>query len=136
MIGVNPFGKKLLPLIVGKSKNTRDLNNLNLSLFNILYRSTNNAWQTMNLFDEYLNLLNAKLAETNRRILLLLDNFPGHKAGVKSQLIIIFPQHNFCSPTLDAGIIHSCKAKSKSYMRKFQTHSVLVEDLNHVRSLK
>ncbi|KAG0428084.1 Tigger transposable element-derived protein 4, partial [Dictyocoela muelleri] len=79
MLGVNPFREKLTPLLIGKSQNPRVFKNIDLNSFNIMYRANKSSWLTSGLFNEYLDLLNEKLKEKDRKILLIVDNFSGHK---------------------------------------------------------
>ncbi|KAG0436324.1 Tigger transposable element-derived protein 6 [Dictyocoela muelleri] len=90
MFGTNPFGERLMSLIIGKSMNPRYFKNVDLSSFNVLYRANKTSWLTGSLFDEYLTILNLKLVKKNRSILILVDNFNGHKVENKSNIKLFF----------------------------------------------
>ncbi|KAG0441799.1 Tigger transposable element-derived protein 4 [Dictyocoela muelleri] len=90
MLGCNPFGEKLTPLLIGKSNRPRCFKNVNMSSFNIIYKANKSSWLTSVIFNEYLDLLNLKLIQEDRNILLIVDNFSGHKVENKSNIELIF----------------------------------------------
>ncbi|KAG0426074.1 Tigger transposable element-derived protein 6, partial [Dictyocoela muelleri] len=138
MLGVNIFGEKLKPLVIGKSKNPRALKYVNLETFNLYYRSNKTSWLTSSLFYEYINNLNEKLFKEGRKILLLLDNFSGHKRENMTNIELMFFPPNCTSiiQPLDAIIINSFKFRFKTLMNNFQIHNALTNDLTHSDIIK
>jgi len=72
------------------------------------------AWMTGEVFANALEELDARMKQTNRKILLLLDNFSGHKWREEkvTNIEVLFFSPNltpFVQPA-DAGIIHCLKA--------------------------
>ncbi|KAG0427636.1 Tigger transposable element-derived protein 6, partial [Dictyocoela muelleri] len=130
--------EKLIPLIIGKSKNPRALKNVDSMRFNILYRANKTAWLTSHLFDEYLEMINKRFVNDNRKILLLVDNFSGHKIESKSNVELFFFPPNCTSliQPLDLGIINAFKHKFKSLLTNFQMYNALSNDLSQTEVFK
>ena len=62
--------EKLDLLIVGKSKNPRCFKNIkNLP---IIYRNNSTAWMTNEYFEDYLKIINKKMKQQNRNILMFI----------------------------------------------------------------
>jgi hypothetical protein len=101
---------KLKPLIIGKAKNPACFNKKSGESLGYYYRSNAKAWMTYELFSEWITDWDIKLSAEGRSILLLVDNFSGHKEPSKYKLTCICLE--FFSPNLtshvqplDAGII-------------------------------
>ena len=56
----------------------RGLRGLDLNKIGVRYTNTPKSWMVIDLFQEYLHELNQKMAEEDRKILLLVDNAPSH----------------------------------------------------------
>ncbi|KAG0431424.1 Tigger transposable element-derived protein 6 [Dictyocoela muelleri] len=138
MLGCNPFGEWLVPLLIGKSNKPRIFKNVNLKDYNILYRANQSSWLTKNLFDEYLTILNESLKKECRKILLLCDNFSGHIVGNKSNIELLFLPPNCTSviQPLDMGIINSFKTKFKQMLTNFQVVEALTHNADQTEGLK
>ncbi|KAG0437110.1 Tigger transposable element-derived protein 6 [Dictyocoela muelleri] len=130
MLGLNMYGEKLKLLLIGKSNKPRGFRNIDMNTFNTVYRSNKTSWLTAEIFNDYLISLNDKLKIENRKILLLLDNFSGHKVGNKSNIELLFFPPNCTSiiQPLDLGIIHSFKSRFKSLLNNFQIYNALSND--------
>ena len=75
---------KLEPWIIGRSKNPCCLKHIkNRCLLCIEYRYNKSKWMTGLIMEEYLYWLDNKIKAKGKKILLLLDNFSGHKLGVQ-----------------------------------------------------
>ncbi|XP_053201820.1 tigger transposable element-derived protein 6-like [Panonychus citri] len=119
---VNMKGDKEIPLVIGRSKKPRCSYGGWLDDVNVIYRSQENSWMNTSLFDEWLTNWNQRLINQGKKILLLLDNFSGHKVDFSKFENITFkflPSNttSFTQP-LDSGIIHSFKAKYLNLMIK------------------
>ena len=74
------------------------------------------AWMTKSVFQKEMNLLNDKMKDEKRKILLILDNAPGHDQELQlSNIIFLFLLPNTTSilQPLDQGVIAVVKAKYK-----------------------
>ena len=71
--------EKLKPVCIGKSANPRYFKTVNKANLPVYYRHNVKAWMTEQIFREWLQRLDSEFRSQNRRILLLLDNFSGHK---------------------------------------------------------
>jgi len=71
-------GEKLPALVIGKSIKPRCFRGVNISEFDVKYRSSPKAWMTNPLFNEYLLDLNALMKKQGRKVLLFIDNAPVH----------------------------------------------------------
>lgn len=118
-------------LIIGVSKSPRCFpkkrknENYSLAQLKCHYRSQKNAWMDRSIFSEWLLMLESKFAKENRQVLLLLDNFSGHKVpsvevNLKHIKVLFLPADttSVCQP-LDQGIIHSLKSIYKSDLLQF-----------------
>ena len=70
--------EKLMPLVIGKSKNPRCFKQINKTNLPVLYRNNNKAWMNAVIFKEWLIKLDKKFKNENRKIIMFLDNFSGH----------------------------------------------------------
>ncbi len=98
----------------------------------IFYKSNKASWLTKSIFQEYLEFINNMLIQNERKILLLVDNAPGHKISSFSNIKIIELPPNttaFLQP-LDQGIIKSFKNHYKNKLNNFITSKLLCDDLN------
>ena len=138
LVGCNTLGEKLPLLAIGKSNNPRCFKNINMNKFTTIYRSSKTSWLTGEIFNEYCEILNAKLISESRKILIILDNFSGHKIGRKSNIEFLFLQPNCTSiaQPLDMGIINSFKSKYNVYLNNFFVSMSLDEDMKYKDSLK
>ena len=104
----NSLGEVIEPIIIGK--------NSARNVSNELYHQTKNGWMTKNIFQEFVDQWNEKLVQDGIEILLLVDNFSGHKVDEPSNIRIEFLPANTTSKVqpLDLGVI----ANFKHYFRQ------------------
>ncbi len=109
-----------MPFMIAKSNFLRAFKNSNYQEIDVLYRSNNNSWSISEIFNEYDDILNFKFKESNRKILILLDNFSGHKIQDKKILNFIFSSN--CTSiyqALNMGIIKFFKPKYWSFLNNY-----------------
>jgi hypothetical protein len=75
--------EKFLAWVIGKSENSRSFSKINRKNLRIMYRFNNTKWMTGLICEEYLRWLNNKMQSEGRKVLLLIDNFSGHKLAVQ-----------------------------------------------------
>ncbi len=83
MVCSNATGTSKVPLcVIGKSKNPRCFKNKNLNGLNVRYLSQRNAWMDRETFQIWLETIFyphvLKVHGPDKKILLILDNAPGH----------------------------------------------------------
>lgn len=117
-------GEKLTPLIIGNYSKPRCLNGL--KEYPTLYEANSKAWMTSYLFTEYLISLNKKFKNSNRKIILFLDNCPAHPDIQLSNITLCFFPAKTTSllQPLDQGIIHSVKAKYSNYLQSYNQSQI------------
>lgn len=112
---VNRAGDKLPPLVIGKAEKPRCFYNDCLSELNIKYKAQVNSWMTRTMFINWLKDWHDQLMVEGKKVLLILDNFSGHRIDENQFPLITFnflPPGTTCSTQpLDAGIIRSFKTK-------------------------
>ncbi|KAF7685584.1 Tigger transposable element-derived protein 6 [Cucumispora dikerogammari] len=69
---------KLLPTVLGKSKNPRCFKGFAVKYF-ARYKSNKEAWMTTSLFNEWLMEFDDKMKRQEKNILLLMNNCSSHK---------------------------------------------------------
>ncbi|KAE8264820.1 hypothetical protein A4X09_0g6849 [Tilletia walkeri] len=117
----NATGTIKLPLwIIWKWKNHRDMRNVNRDTLGVVYRSNSKAWMTGHIFLQWLVWFDDQMEAKGRKVLLLMDNFSGHKAELEGSLKateIYFLPPNTTSKLqpMDAGIIRALKAYYRAY---------------------
>lgn len=118
----NADGSDKLPIwFIGHTAKPRAFGaaNINLNALNCLWRNNGTAWMTGVLFAEWLHWFDNKMA--GRKVLLLMDNFSGHKSGLdllqsplqNVQYIWLPPNTTSRCQPLDQGIIKAFKAYYK-----------------------
>ncbi|CAG8760349.1 4953_t:CDS:2, partial [Rhizophagus irregularis] len=106
---------KIRPLVIGKSLNPRCFKNLNKSTLPVIYRANSKAWMRSDIFIEWLKHLDYYFRTMDRRLVYLPPNTTAHLQP------------------MDAGIIHSFKAK---YKQEFCRHLIRQFDsgVDHVKN--
>ncbi|CAF1135758.1 unnamed protein product [Brachionus calyciflorus] len=108
--------EKLKPLVVSHSENPRCFKSINKANLPVYYRHNRKAWMDSCIFKEWLIKWNKQLKAENRKVLLFLDNFSGHKNDPSCENIktVYFPVNSkSVLQPLDQGIIHSFKVKNR-----------------------
>ena len=123
-------GECINPLIISKSKNPRAFKGVDLSAYDVTYEANDSAWLKKDLFERYMRNLNEKMKTQNRKILILLDNFSGHKIGDFENIRFHFFPPNTTSKIqpLDMGIIASFKSKYRRLLNNFIFDLILDDD--------
>lgn len=111
LLAASATGEKLKPLVIGKSQKPRCFKNVRLESLPVTWRANDTAWMRLNLFEEWLNLLNKSLMHTRRKILLFIDNCEAHSDIKLSNVKVKFLPANTTSliQPLDQGIIKCFK---------------------------
>ncbi|KAG6610524.1 uncharacterized protein IUM83_06475 [Phytophthora cinnamomi] len=111
---------KLDPIVIGTAKNTRCFKKgAAIKGKPILYKSSKNAWMTSVIFDEWLHHFNMRMAASNRKVLLLVDNASCHKILRNLTHVTVHslpPNMTSTVQPLDAGIIRSFKARYRTFL--------------------
>jgi DDE superfamily endonuclease len=148
-------------LVIGKALNPRCFKSLNRSALPVIYRANSKAWMRSDIFIEWLKHLDYYFRTMNRKILLLIDNAGSHfnskrfeknngiddgeqessrqKNKVKPaidltniELVYLPPNTTAHLQPMDAGIIHSFKAKYKQEFCKHLIHQ-FDSKIDHVK---
>lgn len=111
LLACSATGEKLKPFIIGHSKKPRCFKGKDLSFMNMMYRSNKKAWMTSDLFCEWLDVVNRKMQQANRNIVMLVDNCSAHPNVERSNIKLVFLPPNTTAKLqpCDAGIIQVVK---------------------------
>ena len=113
-------GEKKRLFLIGKSKSPRCFKGV--QKLPVDYEANSNAWMTGQLFNIWLDKWNRELKRQGKKILLLLDNFSGHKVTQElSQIKVVFFPPNTTSSLqpCDQGIIRTTKHFYRTALCKF-----------------
>lgn len=113
--------EKKKPFVIGKFEKPRCFRGFNLDAF-CFYKNNSKAWMSSNLFGSWLQEWDDILHKKGRKILLLMDNFAGHKITfILKNIRIVFLPSNTTSilQPLDAGIIKSFKSRYYRYQMQY-----------------
>lgn len=124
----NDTGDDRFPVwVIGKAKVPRALAGFQFQARGLVWRSNRTAWMTGAIMGQWLEAFYAHIAATKRdqKVILLLDNFSGHRAGVDlvpppDNIAVRFLPPNTTSiwQPMDQGIIRSFKTfYRRSFMR-------------------
>ncbi len=126
--------EKLKPLIISHSKKPRCFGRFDPQTMCYYYHNTK-AWMTMFIWEDWLKKINSYFLLRNRKILLLIDNCPGHNMSqelinqlTNVKVVMFAPNMTSNIQPLDAGIIHSFKC----YYKKLFLANLInqIEDYN------
>lgn len=114
-LAINASGtERRQPLFIGKARMPRCFKKKPAAEHEFEYFFNKTAWMTMDIFATWLRSWNVTLQQRDRQILLLLDNFSGHKIeGMKlSNIQLEFFAANLTAHVqpCDAGVIRAFKA--------------------------
>ncbi|XP_015790891.1 tigger transposable element-derived protein 6-like [Tetranychus urticae] len=87
---INRAGDKMAPLIINRSAKPRCFFTNCFDGLNIEYKQQHNAWMDRNIFTQWLKDLHDQLIIENKKVILLLDNFTGHKVEYDEFPLITF----------------------------------------------
>ncbi|XP_032897133.1 major centromere autoantigen B [Amblyraja radiata] len=143
LLGGNVAGFKLKPLLIYHSENPRAFKNVSKETLPIHYRHNEKAWMTLALFSDW--FLNCFIPEAREycwennipfRILLILDNAPGHPQHIGDmhpyiKVVYLPPSITALIQPMDQGVISTFKA---FYLR--QTFAQAVRATESGRTLR
>ncbi|PFX20594.1 Tigger transposable element-derived protein 6 [Stylophora pistillata] len=121
LLACSATGHKLKPLVIGKSKKPRCFKGKDIGALNIIYRHNSKAWMTSQLFCEWLDIVNNQMRNSNRKIILIVDNCAAHPQVERSNIKLVFLPPNTTAKLqpCDAGIIQAVKLQyRKKLLRK------------------
>lgn len=118
------IGEKRRVIVIGRSAKPRCFSciNFNHDKLPVDYYWNENAWMTKKIFTDVIQKWDEELRISNRKILLLLDNFSGHYIEyVPSNIKFLFfmPNSTCKSQPLDAGIIKCFKDKYIGHYQEY-----------------
>jgi len=137
----NGDGTDKLPLwVIGNAENPRCFKNIKKENLGVIYKSNSKAWMTAAIFQEWLRAFDAKMH--GRKVVLLLDNCPGHKIDgieLRNTTVHFLPPNTTSKiQPCDAGIIRTFKAfYKKRYVRSVATgYDLLLENPDKINVLQ
>ncbi|XP_066152124.1 tigger transposable element-derived protein 4-like [Euwallacea fornicatus] len=98
--------------VIGKSVSPKCFKNTNVNNLPVTYFANDRAWMTAEIFKNILEDWDKELHETNRKILLLIDNCPAHSKSLRLRNIeVVFLPPNITATLqpMDQGVIRSLK---------------------------
>ena len=104
-------GEKLEMFVIGKSKKPRCFKNV--KQLPCQYRAQKKSWMTGVLFEEWVRKLDSSFRTQNRKVPLLIDNYPAYpeiKNLTNINLIFLPPNTTSVLQPMDQGVIRSLKA--------------------------
>lgn len=115
MVCVNQTGSDKCPLLViGKYAKPRCFaKNFNRNQKEFLYRNNKKAWMNSDIFQEWIQEFEQRMAKQNRNVLMLMDNFAGHMVEDLQlehvRVMFLPPNTTSISQPLDMGVISNFK---------------------------
>ena len=106
-------GEKKAPLTIGKSARPRCFKDCKRLSMHMDYQANRKAWMTSDIFRQWLQNFNRRMAMLRRKVVLVIDNAPSHHPNVKlSAVKLAFLPPNITAKTqsIDQGVIRSFKA--------------------------
>ena len=121
---VSAAGTKEKPIVIWKSQTPRCLRKFDKSALPVHYFGQKKAWMTGEIMDAVLTKLNRRLSQSNRSILLLMDNagcHPENLSGKFSNIKVCFLPANTTSKLqpLDLGIIKNFKVHYRHFFMRY-----------------
>ena len=127
MVTASVTGEKLPMFVIGKPAKPRCFKHV--KSLPCRYRAQPKSWMSSFFFDEWLKELDRKFEKVNRKIVLIVDNCPGHPIvdGLKAiELMFLPPNTTSKTQPLDQGVMCSLKAK---YRRKIIKQLIRAVDM-------
>lgn len=118
---------RIRPMVIGKYENPRPLKNLSKKNLNCVYSWQKKSWMDFSIFVPYLQSINDRIRnETpNRKVLMLVDGAGAHKVETleamqfSNMTVKVLPPNTTSHiQPLDAGVIHSLKAKYRTIVAR------------------
>src|SRR5262245_39698329 len=102
------------------------------------YHSNSHAWMTGEIFQRWLVRWDCQLRRENRRVLLLVDNFAGHKVGddivTNIRVVHFAPNLTAHIQPMDGGIIRCFKAHYRRHFLR-RARSLFEDGANDIYSI-
>ena len=117
MSAASATGEKVPLLVIGKRKNPRCFKNV--KSLPCSYRSQAKSWMDSEIFTEWVRKLDRKFHNENRKVALIIDNWPAHPKvpGLLAiENIFLPPNTTSITQPMDQGVIQSLKAKYHTKM--------------------
>ncbi|GAA5898856.1 hypothetical protein JCM5296_005624, partial [Sporobolomyces johnsonii] len=108
------------PLYIGKSANPRCFRGKEKPK-DFQYTSSEKAWMTSKLYEQWIIKLDAEMGAKGHQILLLHDNFSGHRIAIK--MVFFGPNLTAFVQPCDTGIIRTMKALYRRNLVPAVAHS-------------
>ena len=108
LFACNAMGHKLAPVFICKSAHPRCFKNFDWNEEGIIYPSNTASWMSVDIFNEWLEIVNKHRREENRVILIIVDNTPVHKLLRKFTHVFVLylpPRTSTLIQPLDMGMI-------------------------------
>ncbi len=101
---------KLKPIVISRSREPRCF--WEKATVPVVYKNNSNSWMTSEIFTEFLQNLNKKTRQNDRKIELTIDNCSAHPSILLSNVKLIFLSPNATSrlQAMDMGVIHTLKS--------------------------
>ena len=111
MTAASATGEKLPTFVIWKSKNPRCFKNV--KHLPCEYKSQKESWMNSEIFEEWVRKLDRKFRADDRKIALIIDNYPAHPSisnltGV--QIVFLPPNTRSILQPIGQGVIRSLKA--------------------------
>jgi hypothetical protein len=98
LFAVSLAGEKRKILIIGKSKKPISLRGKNITQLGLEYTHQKSSWMNSEIFKRYVENWNSELVKEKRKILLLMDNFAGHKIEEPTNIKFCFFTFKYYQP--------------------------------------
>ena len=134
----NRVGTEICPMLIGRSANPRVIKKYDFYLFNLHDFSRKNACCTREIFIRWLEIVKNPMRLVGRKILIVCDNFSGHKVNNLSHIKIHLLPPNTTSilQPLDLGPISTFKTNYQAQLADFINDSILNEQLTYAQTIK
>ena len=132
------MGHKLAPVFIGKSAHPRCFKNFDSEAEGIIYRSNSASWMLVDIFNEWLGIVNKEMADANRLILMIVDNAPVHKllrTFTNVTVLYLPPRTSALIQPMDMGIIWSVKAAYKKKLNNYILSNISTGNGNPLKTL-
>jgi hypothetical protein len=119
----NGDGSELLsPWFIGHANNPRCFKNINIDNLDLVWRANKKAWMNGQIFREYLLWFARYIGNVNRNVLLLIDGFSAHVAGLALYEASVYKAPNIRIEFLPANATAYCQPLDQGIIRAFKVH--------------
>ena len=136
MARASATGEKLPMFVIWKSKNTRYFKNV--KHLPCEYKSQKKSWMNTEIFEEWVDKLDRKFSEDDRKIALIIDNCPAYPSisnFTNVQIVFLPPNTTSILQPMDQGVLRSLKAHYRGRVvrllcRALEKKKALSKDFN------